>query len=79
MAVYKRRYVPYTGSLTPEWARFFVITRYAFAELFKSRFFVLLLILSLVPTLLFAGYIFIANNKAVQLLLPTGPLPHSLR
>src|SRR5712664_414966 len=73
MAVYKRRYVPYTGSLTLEWARFFVITRYAFAELFKSRFFVLLLILSLVPPLLFAGYIFIANNKTVQLLLPTGP------
>lgn len=73
MAIYKRRYVPYTGSLTPEWARFFVTTRYAFAELFKSRFFVLLLILSLVPILLFAGYIFIANNKTVQLLLPTGP------
>src|SRR6266850_2165986 len=73
MAIYKRRYVPYTGSLTPEWARFFVTTRYAFAELFKSRFFVLLLILSLVPILLFAGYIFIANNKTVRLLLPTGP------
>lgn len=69
MAVYKRRYNPYTGSLTPEWSRFFVLTRYAFADLFKSRFFVLLLILSLVPTLFFAGYIFIANNKTVQLLM----------
>jgi ABC-2 type transport system permease protein len=73
MAVYKRKYTPYTGSLTPEPSRFFVLTRYAFADLFKSRFFVLLLILSLVPSLFFAGYIFIANNKAVQLLLPTGP------
>jgi ABC-2 type transport system permease protein len=73
MAVYKRRYAPYTGFLTPERSRFFVLTRYAFADLFKSRFFVLLLILSLVPTLFFAGYIFIANNKAVQLLLPMGP------
>ena len=73
MAVYKRRYAPYTGSLTPEWSRFLVLTRFAFADLFKSRFFVLLLILSLVPSLFFAGYIFIANNKAVQLLLPTGP------
>jgi ABC-2 type transport system permease protein len=73
MAVYKRRYAPYTGSLTPERSRFFVLTRYAFADLFKSRFFVLLLILSLVPTLFFAGYIFIANNKAAQLLLPMGP------
>ena len=70
MAVYKRRYAAYAGSLTPEWSRFFVLTRYAFAELFKSRFFVILLILSLAPVLLFAGYIFIANNRTVQLLLP---------
>jgi ABC-type transport system involved in multi-copper enzyme maturation permease subunit len=69
MAVYKRRYNPYTGSLTPERSRFFVLTRYAFADLFKSRFFVLLLILSLIPILFFAGYIFIANNKTVQLLM----------
>ncbi|MGC1620368.1 MAG: hypothetical protein WA765_17895 [Candidatus Acidiferrum sp.] len=68
MAVYKRRYSSYTGSLTPEWSRFFVLTRYAFADLFKSRFFVLLLILSLIPTLFFASYIFIANNKTVQLM-----------
>lgn len=69
MAVYKRRYNPYSGSLTPTRSRFFVLTRYAFADLFKSRFFVLLLILSIVPCLFFAGYIFIANNKTVQLLL----------
>jgi ABC-2 type transport system permease protein len=73
MAVYKRRYAPYKGSLTPEGSRFFVLTRYALADLFKSRLFVLLLILSLVPTLFFAGYIFIANNKTVQLLMPMGP------
>ena len=73
MAVYKRRYAPYIGSVTPGWSRFFVLTRFAFADLFKSRFFVLLLILSLVPCLVFAAYIFIANNKTVQLLLPMGP------
>ena len=69
MAVYKRRYNPYSGTLTPQRSRFFVLTRYAFAELFKSRFFVILLILSLVPILFFAGYIFVANNKTVQLLM----------
>jgi len=73
MAVYKRRYASYAGSLTPEWSRFFVLTRYAFADLFKSRFFVLLLILSLIPCLFFAAYIFIANNRTIQMLLPTGP------
>ncbi|MGH9743821.1 MAG: hypothetical protein ACRD51_15865 [Candidatus Acidiferrum sp.] len=69
MAVYKRRYNSYTGSLTPLWSRFFVLTRYAFSDLFKSRFFVILLILCLVPCLFFAGYIFVANNKTVQLLM----------
>jgi len=69
MAVYKRRYNPYTGSLTPGWSRFFVLTRYAFADLFKARFFVVLLVLSLVPILFFASYIFIANNKTAQLLM----------
>jgi ABC-type transport system involved in multi-copper enzyme maturation permease subunit len=69
MAVYKRRYNSYAGSLTPQWSRFFVLTRYAFADLFKSRFFVLLFILCLVPCLFFAGYIFIANNKTLQLLM----------
>lgn len=69
MAVYKRRYNSYAGSLTPQWSRFFVLTRYAFVDLFKSRFFVLLLILSVIPCLFFAGYIFIANNKTIQLLM----------
>jgi ABC-2 type transport system permease protein len=69
MAVYKRRYNSYTGSLRAGWSRFFVLTRYAFADLFKSRFFVILFILSLVPTLFFAGYIFVANNKTAQLLM----------
>jgi ABC-2 type transport system permease protein len=69
MAVYKRRYNPYIGALTPQWSRFFVLTRYALVELFKSRFFVILLIFSLVPILFFAGYIFVANNKTVQLLM----------
>jgi ABC-type transport system involved in multi-copper enzyme maturation permease subunit len=69
MAVYKRRYNSYTGSLTPQWSRFFVLTRFAFADLFKSRFFVLLLIFCLIPCLFFAGYIFVANNKTIQLFM----------
>jgi ABC-2 type transport system permease protein len=69
MAVYKRRYNPYYGTLTPQRSRFFVLTRYALADLFGSRAFVLLFILALVPILLFAGYIFVANNNTVQMLL----------
>jgi ABC-type transport system involved in multi-copper enzyme maturation permease subunit len=69
MAVYTRRYNSYTGSLTPQWSRFFVLTRFAFMDLFKSRFFVILLILCIVPCLFSAGYIFVANNKTLQLLM----------
>jgi ABC-2 type transport system permease protein len=69
MAVYKRRYNPYNGSLTPQWSRFFVLTRFAFMDLFKSRFFVLLLIFCTIPCLFFAAYIFVANNKTLQLLM----------
>ncbi len=69
MAVYKRRYLPYHGPLTAERSRFLVLTRYAFAELFRSRVFVLLFVLALVPILFFAAYIFLANNSAVQLFL----------
>jgi len=69
MAVYKRRYNSYTGSLTPAWSRFFVLTRFAFADLFKSRFFVLLLIFCIIPCLFFAAFIFVANNKTLQLFM----------
>jgi ABC-type transport system involved in multi-copper enzyme maturation permease subunit len=69
MAVYKRRYNSYTGALTAQWSRFFVLTRFAFIDLFKSRFFVLLLILCIVPCLFSAGFIFVANNKTLQLLM----------
>ena len=73
MAVYKRRYNSYTGSLTPAWSRFFVLTRFAFADLFKSRFFVLLLILCIIPCLFSAGFIFVANNKTLQLMMQLSP------
>ncbi len=73
MAVYKRRYNSYIGSLTPAWSRFFVLTRFAFADLFKSRFFVLLLILCIIPCLFSAGFIFVANNKTLQLMMQLRP------
>ena len=38
MAVYKKTYRPYEGSLTPSWSRMFVITRYAFEDLRRSKF-----------------------------------------
>jgi ABC-2 type transport system permease protein len=37
MAVYKRTYKSYAGPITAEWARFWIIPRYAWANLFKQR------------------------------------------
>ncbi len=42
MAVYKRTYRRYEGSLTAEWKRFLVPTRFAFEELYQSRILALL-------------------------------------
>ena len=68
MAVYKRHYEPYSGPLTKRSPRCFVLTRYAVRELFRSRFFTGFFVLSLVPVLGFAGYIFIANNSLLRAL-----------
>ncbi len=39
MAVFERRYRPYSGSLTPEKRRFLILPRYAYSDVFKSRLF----------------------------------------
>ncbi len=37
MAVYRRNYRPYSGTLTPEWSRFLVLFRYSRRNLFRSK------------------------------------------
>ena len=37
MAVYRRNYRPYSGTLTPTWSRFLVLFRYARKNLFRSK------------------------------------------
>src|ERR1700761_8108847 len=37
MAVYKRSYRGYTGSLTPAWSRFLVLYRFSWRTLFRSK------------------------------------------
>jgi ABC-2 type transport system permease protein len=67
MAVYERNYGRYQGALTPSWARFLVLPRYAYQEVFKSRMFVAFFALCfLVP---FAGLLIIYlhhNLSALQ-------------
>lgn len=40
MAVYERNYGTYQGEMTPTWSRFLIVPRYAYKDVFKSRFFV---------------------------------------
>jgi ABC-2 type transport system permease protein len=69
MAVYKRTYKAYAGRLTPEWSRFSVISRYAFASLFDSRPFTAYTIFCCVPFLLGVVFIYVMNTPSVQALL----------
>src|SRR4051794_25854663 len=76
MSVYKRTYRPYTGQLTSDRARFGVLMRYAFGDVWHSRVTNVLFVLCLVPSVIWLAVIYIANNDTVRTLLgPTPPLP----
>ena len=65
MAVYKRTYVAYEGSLTPSWSRFLILPRYSFARLWQSRFLVMFFMACFFYPLGCVGYIYLANNLSV--------------
>ncbi len=54
MAVYKRNYKPYEGSLTPQWSRFLILPRYAYQDLFASKGVTAFFVACFIPAL-FAG------------------------
>lgn len=62
MAVYRRRYQPYEGRLTPLGARGAVFTRYAFKQLFASRLFVMYFVLCFGAPLVGAILIYLHYN-----------------
>ena len=65
MAVYKRTYVAYEGSLTPSWSRFLILPRYSFARLWQSRFLVMFFMACFFYPLGCVGYIYLANNLSI--------------
>lgn len=69
MAVHKRTYRAYAGSLTPAWSRFLVITRFTFADLWQMRGFIAGLVACLAPVVGFAAYIYIMNSATARALL----------
>src|ERR1041384_983826 len=66
MAVYKRSYKPYSGPLTALRQRWLVVTRFSLATAFSSKISVVAFVLCLVPPLIGALFIYVANNEIVQ-------------
>lgn len=75
MAVYKRNYRTYSGPVTPISSRWLVITRHSLGEVFGSRVSVLLFVICLIPVVLSAVIIYVANSETARLLLNIGQQP----
>lgn len=71
MAVYKRSYRAYTGRLTPEWSRFYILTRYALRNLFRSKFLTAAFVLCFFGPLICLIGIYLNHNASVLSLLHT--------
>lgn len=61
MAVYKKTYRPYQGELTSSLSRIFVIPRYAFEDMQRSRFLTIFYILTMLPALISAIIIYVQH------------------
>jgi ABC-type transport system involved in multi-copper enzyme maturation permease subunit len=69
MAVYKRNYSAYTGTVTPVWARVLVLARYAFEEAWSSKITVGLFIFCLLPCIVSLVVIYLADNPIARALV----------
>ena len=69
MAVYRKSYTRYDGRLTPGWARFLVITRYAGEDVGRSRFLNFYFASSFLTPLIYAIIIYLHHNlSAIELI-----------
>jgi ABC-type transport system involved in multi-copper enzyme maturation permease subunit len=69
MAVYRRQYQPYAGSLTSERWRFLVLPRYAILELLGSRPLLIFLLFTMLPILAEGVIIYLSHSAAARALL----------
>src|SRR5260370_14962661 len=65
MAVYKPIYRAYSGRLTSEWSRFFIRTRYALSNLFRSKFLTGAFVLCFFGPLVYMVGIYLNHNASV--------------
>lgn len=75
MAVYKRGYQAYDGALTPQWARFLVIARYAYRKVFDSKLLITFFVVCFIAPVVAAIMIYLPHNAAVAELMPKHTLP----
>jgi ABC-2 type transport system permease protein len=69
MAVHKRSYRSYEGTLTPRWSRFLILTRYAGRGVFQSRIITgLFVICFFYPLLMMAGMYLNHNARVLSML-----------
>ncbi len=64
MAVYRRTYSSYAGTLTPAWSRWLVLFRYSRRSLFRSKFQTALFVACFFYPVLCLASIYLANNLA---------------
>src|SRR5437016_462523 len=73
MAVYKRTYRAYAGPLTPSWSRFWILTRYAWRHLFRSRVMTTFFILCFFPAIVMMLGLYLNHNEMLLRLLRRPP------
>jgi ABC-2 type transport system permease protein len=76
MAVYKRTYTSYSGTLTPEWSRFLILPRMSYARLWQSRFLVMFYMACFIYPLGLTAYVYLTHNLSFldTLQIPAGNL-----
>ncbi len=73
MTVHERSFKSYSGPLTPGWRRFLVLPFYALPQIFKSRLFLSLYLLSLIPSVVQAAMIYVRHNLRILELFHVTP------
>ncbi len=69
MAIYKRTYRAYAGQLTPTWSRSWILTRYAWKYLFRSRMMTGFFSLCFVPALIMGIGLYLNHSDSLLRLL----------
>jgi len=64
MAVYRRSYKPYSGTLTAEWSRFLVLFRYSRRNLFHSKFLTVFYVLCFFWPIACLAWIYVAHSAS---------------